>query len=112
MDELDKYLKEVGARESRATIGPWRGFAGVIRTKHGSHGCNDPDVHKHGTDDSLFIAHSRTDIPKLLEIVNVLRDSCLISLSHAKMTGSYILEKELKQALTKAGEIAKKRLVE
>lgn len=64
-DTLTKWKKLC----EEATEGPWHSFAGVIRADGGLIGCNDPDNYKTGTNDSRFIAESRTAMPRLISAV-------------------------------------------
>ena len=64
-------LEAIKERVSRATEGPWLGFAGVIRAGEGLVGVNDSKFHEHGTENGLFIAHARTDIPRLIKALEM-----------------------------------------
>lgn len=74
MSELEKYLQEVKERADKATEGPWypKFHDRVTKTKK-SDGI-DSILHLYGPSsvtiaNQYFIAHARTDIPKLLKMV-------------------------------------------
>lgn len=73
----DLELKEIVDRYSKATSGPWRSFIEGRDHEVGSDFIQTPDGDIEligGTRDGQdFIAHSRTDIPKLIEEINRLR---------------------------------------
>lgn len=76
MSKLKKYLKAVEERAAKATTGPWRyndcyriierGDEERIVTCDGGYftGASKKE------DDAEFIAHSRTDIPRLIKIID------------------------------------------
>lgn len=78
-----KDLEEIKARAENATDGPWE--CGTDEGDHGNHPCVDffPGGHKNSRatlpldagmldEDAEFIAHSRTDIPRLVETIETL----------------------------------------
>ena len=73
----DKDLADIVDRCNKATIGPWKSFIEGRDHKSGSDFIQTPDGDIEligGTrDDQDFIAHSRTDIPKLIEEIKRLR---------------------------------------
>lgn len=75
----DKEIAEIKAREEAATEGPWShegsgnvytGSILAISSCGGEYGCHETLPQ----DDAHFIAHARTDIPRLLDEVERLRD--------------------------------------
>lgn len=80
MNSITDYLESVEAREKKATPGPWRWYwddecflvdpkaTGVL-----------PGIEAHDDlpdrPDSQFIAHARTDIPTLLQLVRKYREA-------------------------------------
>jgi hypothetical protein len=82
---LDKYLLEVREREGKATAGPWKHAVGtryIVSDAIGGDRCHLPSegicrVSKWSNEVDLaeieFIAHARTDIPRLVKMVEVAR---------------------------------------
>ncbi len=73
MTDLETYLKEVKERCERATEGPWSvdewdqiKNVGIIT----------------GKNNSPFIAHARTDVPRLLEMVGLLHEILSCGVPH------------------------------
>ena len=69
---LESYLKEVSERESDATYGPWMHndmWVIAMDDDETRIACTDINHLSNGE----FIAHARSDIPKLLRIIEVLR---------------------------------------
>lgn len=84
MTDLEKYLQQVKSRCDTATEGPWFGFEdqGVDNVKEGSSvfkifetGCNCCTSNKLSEPNATFIAQARTDVPKLLDMVEYLKES-------------------------------------
>ena len=77
IDEIKHWLAEVRERESKATEGPWgtsirtddpgRNISGVMPTKTSAQSVFSIETNK-VAENAKFIAHSRTDIPRLLAI--------------------------------------------
>ena len=79
IDEMltDTELKDISDRCQKATSGPWKSFIEGRDHESGSDFIRTPDGDIEliaGTrEDQDFIAHSRTDIPKLIEEIKRLR---------------------------------------
>lgn len=79
MTPLDRYLSEVDEREKRTTPGPWEcGGSGTVICDcvEGSIGfeviaTKDVEYLDRRNENRVFIAHSRTDILRLLEIIRI-----------------------------------------
>jgi len=73
----DQDLTEIADRCNKATGGPWKSFIEGCDHESGSDFIQTPDGDIEligGTrDDQDFIAHSRTDIPKLIEEIKRLK---------------------------------------
>ena len=66
--KLDELLKKIKDRADKATSGPWAAYKpGKIRTDVG---CSEFRVYKiMDPCDANFIAHARTDVPRLIEVI-------------------------------------------
>lgn len=74
--KLEKYLKEVKERSDAATEGPWWPTLRTVITMDSNDLEYDiPD----SRGDAEFIAHARTDIPVLLDMLNIFvgEDACI-----------------------------------
>ena len=72
MTTLDKFLSDWREKSKAATPGPWLGFAGCLKHAKGLAGVNGPDCKSaQESNDSTFIAQARTDIPRLVAMVEV-----------------------------------------
>lgn len=125
MSDLEAYLKEVSSREKAATNGPWKAYPHG-EPKHPNYSsCDRLEAGEKGIVamlegfcapacsgqcDIQFIAHARTDIPKLLAIIETLREALeLISSSNHFKEGEYGFQFPLlsREALSQAEKIAK-----
>lgn len=117
MTKLETYLAQVKARAEKATPGPWCGIDFLTNGPNTSEGpgltihlrpldagtallCHTTDLTE---DDQKFIAHSRTDIEKLLAIIEVYRSA----LDHySKLQDWDLLPSVAIDAIAKGEEIA------
>lgn len=79
MTKLEAYLQEVEERVGRAAEGPWKAIREI---RHDWTSTGEPtgmsiidlpgcDPQYFDTPDAEFIAHSRTDVPKLVALLNL-----------------------------------------
>lgn len=108
MTKLEKYLKEVEARCEAATKGPWKvehemNVVGIDKPFF-VHNLINESWEKTALLDAEFIAHSRTDVEVLLEIILYQNAMLIVFLNKLK------LEKTAKSYLEKIESlIARKR---
>jgi len=91
-----EQLAEIRAREQAATLGPWREESDQVLygdgTIRGGGSIATGDVCRNAyfdTEDAIFVAHARQDIPALLDEVERLtreRDAALLFLPHKCFT--------------------------
>lgn len=83
MNNLETYLKEIKERCDAATDGPWepideqRGtevFHHVVKRMRNDNGWSYI-AGETGLKDTLFITHARTDVPTLLDMVELQRET-------------------------------------
>ncbi len=73
MTLLDKYLLEVREREGKATPGPWvtcRYHQRLVE-QFGSCHCHGDITYATKSTDAPFIAHARTDMPRLVKLLEL-----------------------------------------
>lgn len=105
-------LSEIKAREQKATKGPWMarigaapcGCCDVIAAKKIKHLREEVDVCErvYDTNDSEFIAHSRTDVPELVRAVEELRSAITFISNMAWMSDYPSTKQVLVQLLEKS----------
>ena len=109
------WLAEIAARVERATKGPWKvcpdenapeGMPLVCLGPPGEHGgpvCSQPLTEE----DAVFIAHARTDIPRLVEAVALL-EAALEAIEFPSFQSSMvrILEEKVQMARAALARVA------